>query len=242
MRVLIVSDIHANLNALEAVLADAGAVDATWCLGDLLGYGPDPNECVERIRNLPNLVCLLGNHDAAFLGQIDVDTFNLEARQSLDWVKNRVTEANTDYIQRLPEMTQVGQVTLVHGSPRNPIWEYILDPRTARRNLDYFQTNYCFVGHTHLPILYQFNPEMTIVTVISPELDTNYPLTPRAMLNPGSVGHPRDRDPRASYGIFDTEKAIWQPCRVSYDIDQVQKRIRLAGLPLKHAMRLAEGW
>jgi len=242
MRVLVVSDIHANLNALEAVLADAGSVDATWCLGDLLGYGPDPNECVERIRNLPNLTCLLGNHDAAFLGQIDVDTFNLEARQSLDWVKNRVSDDNMEYIQRLPEMTEVGQVTLVHGSPRNPIWEYILDPRTARRNLDHFQTPYCFVGHTHLPILYQFNPEMTVVTVISPEPDNSYQLTPRALLNPGSVGQPRDRDPRAAYGIYDTEKALWQPHRVTYDIAAVQTRIRLAGLPLKHAMRLAEGW
>jgi diadenosine tetraphosphatase ApaH/serine/threonine PP2A family protein phosphatase len=242
MRVLVVSDIHANLNALEAVLADAGSVDATWCLGDLLGYGPDPNECIERIRNLPSLTCLLGNHDAAFLGQIDVDTFNLEARQSLDWVKNRVSDDNMEYIQRLPEMTEVGQVTLVHGSPRNPIWEYILDPRTARRNLDHFQTPYCFVGHTHLPILYQFNPEMTVVTVISPEPDNSYQLTPRALLNPGSVGQPRDRDPRAAYGIYDTEKAIWQPHRVTYDIAAVQTRIRLAGLPLKHAMRLAEGW
>jgi diadenosine tetraphosphatase ApaH/serine/threonine PP2A family protein phosphatase len=242
MRVLVVSDIHANLTALEAVLADAGQCDATWCLGDLVGYGPDPNECVERIRGLSSLVCLRGNHDAALLDQIDVDSFNNEARQSLLWMKSIITAENVAYLARLPEMTEVSGTTLVHGSPRNPVWEYVLDPRTARHNMDYFQTDLCFIGHTHLPIIYQFVPDLTVVTVIAPETNELRQLTPRAICNPGSVGQPRDRDPRASYAIFDTESQVWQPRRVVYDIDGVQRRIRLAGLPLRHALRLTEGW
>ncbi len=242
MRVLVISDIHANLTALEAVLADAGEVEATWCLGDLVGYGPDPNECVERIRGLPNLVCLLGNHDAAALNQIDVDAFNSEARSSLNWVKGTLSADNLDYIQHLPEVTEVDQVTLAHGSPRNPIWEYILDPRTAHRNLDYFQTPFCFVGHTHLPIIYQFNTALTVVTVMAPEAGDAHTLTARAMANPGSVGQPRDHDPRACYAIFETSEALWEMHRVVYDIEGVQQRIRKAGLPLKHALRLTEGW
>jgi diadenosine tetraphosphatase ApaH/serine/threonine PP2A family protein phosphatase len=242
MRVLVISDIHANLTALEAVLADAGQVDATWCLGDLVGYGPDPNQCVERVRGLPSLVCMLGNHDAALLEQIDVDTFNIEARQSLLWMKTIMTTDNLDYMQRLPEMTEVSVATLVHGSPRNPIWEYVLDPRTARRNMDHFYTSFCFIGHTHLPMIYQFNSDLTVVTVIASEVGDARKLAPRAICNPGSVGQPRDRDPRASFAIFDTESFVWEPRRVAYDIDSVQKRIRQAGLPSKHALRLAEGW
>jgi diadenosine tetraphosphatase ApaH/serine/threonine PP2A family protein phosphatase len=242
MRVLVISDIHANLTALEAVLADAGERDATWCLGDLVGYGPDPNECVERIRDLPNLVCIMGNHDAAALDQIDVDTFNNEARTSLKWVKATLSAENLAFIQRLPEIAETNRVTLAHGSPRNPIWEYILDPRTARRNLDHFQTPFCFVGHTHLPIIYQFNPELTVVTVIAPEAGDLRELTARAVVNPGSVGQPRDHDPRASYAIFDTVTFAWEMHRVDYDIEGVQQRIRQAGLPLKHALRLSEGW
>jgi diadenosine tetraphosphatase ApaH/serine/threonine PP2A family protein phosphatase len=242
MRVLVISDIHANLTALDAVLAEAGERDATWCLGDLVGYGPDPNECVERIRGLPNLVCLMGNHDAAALDQIDVDTFNIEARTSLRWVKATLSADNLAFIQRLPEISETNRVTLAHGSPRNPIWEYILDPRTARRNLDHFQTPFCFVGHTHLPIIYQFNSELTVVTVIAPEAGDTLAITNRVVANPGSVGQPRDHDPRASFVIFDTVKYVWEMHRVAYDIASVQQRIRQAGLPLKHALRLSEGW
>jgi diadenosine tetraphosphatase ApaH/serine/threonine PP2A family protein phosphatase len=242
MRVLVISDIHANLTALDAVLADAGERDATWCLGDLVGYGPDPNECVERIRSLPNLVCLMGNHDAAALEQIDMDSFNNEARTSLMWVKATLSADNLAFIQHLPEIDETNRVTLAHGSPRNPIWEYILDPRTARRNLDHFQTPFCFVGHTHLPIIYQFNSELTIVTVIAPEAGDSRALTGRALANPGSVGQPRDHDPRASYAIIDTVKYVWEAHRVAYNIESVKQRILQAGLPPKHALRLSEGW
>jgi predicted phosphodiesterase len=152
MRVLVLSDIHANLSALDAVLADAGEFDAVWCLGDLVGYGPEPNECVERIRGLPNLVCLLGNHDAAALGQIDTEVFNTEAKLSVQWTQAHLTPENSEFLRSLPDRVENGFVTMAHGSPRNPVWEYILDGRVARKNFDAFNSSYCLVGHTHLPV------------------------------------------------------------------------------------------
>lgn len=243
MRVLVISDIHANLTALEAVLADAGPVDATWCLGDVVGYGPDPNEVVERIRQIPNLTCLLGNHDVAVLGQMDYAVFNTEARRSLIWQKKALSPENATFLENLPQETQIREnVSLAHGSPRDPVWEYILNTLVARLNFEAFQTPYCFVGHSHIQCMFRLDVERDRVSLDILRPNEIYPLQPRAILNPGSVGQPRDRDPRASYAIFDTEAETWEPRRVAYDIEAVQKRIRAAALPEKHAMRLSEGW
>jgi predicted phosphodiesterase len=242
MRILVLSDIHANLTALETVLSDAGPVDATWCLGDVIGYGPDPNECVARIRMLPNLVCLLGNHDAAALSRIPVETFNQDARRSIEWMQNVLTNESYTYMARLPERVAIGQVTLVHGSPRNPVWEYILDLHNAMQNMEHFDTQICMVGHTHLPIAYiAINGSRELRWTVPPEGEC-IEIQSRAILNPGSVGQPRDHDPRASYAIFYPEKNGWEIHRVEYDIRSVQKRIRAADLPMRHALRLIEGW
>ena len=133
MRILVMSDIHANLSALEAVLNDAGLVDAVWCLGDLVGYGPNPNECVQRIQELPNLVCVQGNHDAAALGKIDTEAFNNEAGQALRWTKTTLSTSSLAFLDSLPEKQVVDLVTLTHGSPRRPIWSifWILIPRRS---------------------------------------------------------------------------------------------------------------
>src|SRR5512139_1594557 len=139
MPILIISDIHANLTALEAVLSEAGELEATWCLGDLIGYGPDPNQCIQRIRELPNLLCLIGNHDAAALDLIDVSSFNPEAQQAVLWTQRQLTPANADYLFSLTERIVTEQITLAHGSPRYPIWEYLLDTRTAALNFGYFE-------------------------------------------------------------------------------------------------------
>lgn len=242
MRVLVVSDIHANLPALEAVLAAAGPVDATWCLGDLVGYGPYPNECVERIRDIPNLTCLLGNHDAAALGYIGIDNFNLDARASMVWSQNTLSEASKQYLAQLPEQVVKERVTLAHGSPRNPVWEYILESRTATSNFDYFTTDYCLVGHTHLPILYM-DPNGTghARPILAADRENNR-VTPRMILNPGSVGQPRDRDSRASFAIFDLAEDRWDHYRVEYNVAGVQQQIIALGLPVRHAIRLSEGW
>ncbi len=242
MRILILSDIHANLTALEAVLADAGDFEAVWCLGDLVGYGPDPNECIARVRQLNGLVCLLGNHDAAALGQIDVETFNVEARQAIKWTQGVLTDSSMEFLKHLPEHEVVDLVTLVHGSPRQPVWEYLLDTRTATLNFGYFDTPFCFVGHTHLPVLYYLPDESRVAKLIVPESHMELTMAPRSILNPGSVGQPRDRDPQASYAMYDTAQNKWEYKRVPYDIPDVQARMAAAGLPERHIQRLTAGW
>jgi predicted phosphodiesterase/SAM-dependent methyltransferase len=236
MKILIISDIHANLTALEAVLADA-AIDSVWCLGDLVGYGPDPNECVERVGSLPNLACVMGNHDAAALRQIEVDSFNPEARAAILWTQQKLTSGNVTFLENLPEMQTFDLVTLVHGSPRQPVWEYLLDTRTATVNFEYFETPYCLVGHTHLPMMYYLSEDLISARLIISEDTTQLALSPRAILNPGSVGQPRDRDPRAAYAILDLSEKTWEWRRV-YN-PAVQERMRIK-LPEQHILRLKQ--
>jgi diadenosine tetraphosphatase ApaH/serine/threonine PP2A family protein phosphatase len=242
MQTLVISDIHANLTALKAVLESAGTFDAVWCLGDLVGYGPDPNECVARIRALPNLLCIIGNHDAAALMQIDADTFNPEARSALLWTRKALDENSREFLRGLPEKIEMGEVTLSHGSPRHPVWEYLLDTRTATLNFDYFVTPFCFVGHTHLPVIYTLYNENNLARLNIPEANSKITLPVRAIINPGSVGQPRDRDPRAAFAIYDGEKNIWDYRRVEYNISEVQDRMKKVGLPERHIQRLAAGW
>lgn len=243
MRVLVISDIHANYTALEAVLKDAGTVDETWCLGDLVGYGPDPNAVVEEIRDIPNLTCLLGNHDVAVVGRIPFEAFNGDARRTLEYHERVLSADNMNFLRSLPQNLKVREdASLVHGSPRDSVWEYILNSLSARLNFDHFTTPWCMVGHSHLQCMFRHNAENDRVTLepIRPGEVVN--LKPRLIMNPGSVGQPRDRDPRSAYAIYDTEAKTWEPRRVKYNIEEVQKRIREAKLPEKHAIRLMEGW
>jgi predicted phosphodiesterase len=243
MRILVISDIHANCTALEAVLNDAGTVDETWCLGDMVGYGPDPNAVVDQVREIPNLTCILGNHDMAVIGKIPFEAFNGDARRTLEHHERVLTATNMDYLRALPHNLKVrGQVSIVHGSPRDSVWEYILNTLSARLNFDHFTTPWCFVGHSHLQCMFQLDQATDRVNLFPIRSGDHVTMLPRAILNPGSVGQPRDRDPRAAYAIYDSEKNIWEPRRVMYNIPEVQKRIREANLPEKHAIRLAEGW
>ncbi|GAB4434669.1 MAG: metallophosphoesterase family protein [Anaerolineales bacterium] len=243
MRILVISDIHANYTALEAVLEDAGPADEVWCLGDTVGYGPDPNICVEVLREQPMLTCLLGNHDVAALGKMPFSAFNGDARRSLEWQERVLIPANSDFLRSLPDRPKVrGDVTLVHGSPRDPVWEYIINTLSARLNLEYFDTSFCFVGHTHIQSVFQLDEERDHIKLFAPPIGEKIKLTGRVILNPGSVGQPRDRDPRAAYAIFYPKENAWEARRVEYNIAEVQERIRQAGLPEKHAARLSEGW
>lgn len=243
MRVLVVSDIHSNDTALEAVLADAGAVEEVWCLGDLIGYGPDPNLVVERMREMPRLTCLLGNHDVAVIGKMPFETFNGDARRSLLWTESVLTADNMDFLRSLPQNTKVrGEATLAHGSPRDPLWEYVLNTLSARLNFDHFETPWCFVGHSHIQCMFRLDAATDRITLDVLKEGQPVSLSPRMILNPGSVGQPRDRDSRSSYAIYDTEARTWTPRRVKYNIAEVQQRIRAAKLPEKHALRLTEGW
>jgi diadenosine tetraphosphatase ApaH/serine/threonine PP2A family protein phosphatase len=242
MRVLVLSDVHGNLPALQAVLLDAGPFDQVWCLGDVVGYGPNPNECIRLLRDQPNLVCLLGNHDAAVSGLIPLHTFNLDAKTSVQWTRMALEPDNRRWLESLPEVQVVGQFTLSHGSPRNPIWEYLLDPSTASVSFDHFETDFCLVGHTHMPVQYTFTSSHRPARWSIPPAGQSTLLQPRAILNPGSVGQPRDHDPRTACAILDTEALTWQLRRIPYDVTRVQEDILAAGLPERHAYRLAEGW
>jgi predicted phosphodiesterase len=243
MRVLVMSDIHANYTALVAVLKDAGQVDETWCLGDLVGYGPDPNAVVEEVHDVANLTCLLGNHDVAAIGKMPLETFNGDARRALIYHEKVLTASNMDYLRSLSSNKIVcGEATLAHGSPRDPLWEYILNTLSARFNFDHFDTPCCFVGHSHIQCMFALDEKIDRVTLEQSKADVTITLRPKLILNPGSVGQPRDRDPRAAYAIYDTEARTWTPRRVAYNIAEVQARIRNAGLPEKHATRIADGW
>lgn len=241
---MIISDVHANLTALQAVLVDAGDVDQVWCLGDIVGYGPDPNECIELIRSLPGLKCVKGNHDAAILGEIDTQTFNDEARVSLEWLEGALSAENFSWLEALEEKITLETVTLVHGSPRSPVWEYVMDRRVARENMKLFDTLICLVGHTHIPCIFKMedgiHSEMHLYMMA---VDKPFGLQEKSIVNPGSVGQPRDRNPLASYLIYDDDLAEgWVYRRVAYDVAAVQSRIMAAGLPVRHASRLKEGW
>ena len=243
MRVLVISDIHANYTALEAVLKDAGQVDETWCLGDLVGYGPDPNAVVEELRDITYLTCILGNHDMAAIGKMPLEAFNGDARRSLIYHEKVLSASNMDFMRSLSANVKVrGEATLAHGSPRDPLWEYILNALSAQVNFDHFDTPWCFVGHSHIQCVFALDEETNRVTVNQTKADETITLRRKMILNPGSVGQPRDRNPRAAYAIYDTEARTWTPRRVAYNISEVQEGIRTAGLPEKHAIRIAEGW
>ncbi|MBL8116769.1 MAG: metallophosphoesterase family protein [Anaerolineae bacterium] len=243
MRILIISDIHANLTAFETVLNDAkGQWEYVWCLGDVVGYGPDPNECVDLLRTLPHL-CLAGNHDWAALGRLDIRTFNPDARVAVNWTRETLTKDNIEYLDALPTTFVIGNYTLAHGSPREPVWEYILEPLIATLNFPHFETPYCLVGHTHQPIIYELMNEDGDTAAIPPSYGLQRQLNGRRqIINPGSVGQPRDQNPNAAYAILDVETNIWEHRRIPYDIAAVQKRMRTYGMPDRLVNRLEHGW
>lgn len=243
MRYLVVSDIHANLVALEAVIADATPFDAIWCLGDIVGYGPDPNECVNLLREYDELVCLAGNHDWAALGKLNLESFNVDARNAATWTQQMISDDTRSYLKSLPSLRTIGEFTLAHGSPRQPVWEYILEPLVAFINFMEFSSNYCLVGHTHTPAIFEQNaPEATCV-VHQPRYGEPIALDgPRLIINPGSVGQPRDSDPRSAYAILDTDSMTWEHRRIEYPIQETQNRMRQHGLPHRLVARLQYGW
>ncbi len=242
MRVLIISDIHANLAAFKAVLADAdGQWEQIWCLGDIIGYGPNPNQCVDLLQE-QNHISLSGNHDWAALGKLDISSFNRVARLAITWTKNRLTPESIEYLRSLPAHIEMPNFTLAHASPRQPVWEYILDAETAAINFDYFKTPYCLVGHTHVPVIYEANKEKH-VSAHPPAYDAPLQLTSnRHIINPGSVGQPRDANPDAAYALLDTESLMWQHKRTPYPIAETQALMREEKMPDRLIERLSYGW
>lgn len=243
MRILIISDIHANLTAFETVMSNAkGQWDYVWCLGDVVGYGPDPNECVELLKTMPHL-CLAGNHDWAALARLDIRTFNPDARHAVEWTQETLKPENVAYLEALPTTFVIGDYTLAHGSPREPVWEYILEPLVAALNFPHFETPYCLVGHTHQPVIYEMVSENGDTEAHSPQYNTPITLNGRRqIINPGSVGQPRDANPDAAYAILDLTTNAFEHRRIPYDISATQARMREQGLPERLIARLEHGW
>ena len=240
MRTLVISDVHSNLTALEAVIAAAGQFERVWCLGDIVGYGPDPNECIALIRTLPEVTSIMGNHDAAIMGFLDLNAFNDGARLAIEQQANMLTQESRDFLELLDVRTALGEVSFAHGSPRNPIWEYMLSYSVAEANFDAYDTQICLFGHSHVPMIFIENKPAKPLALLPAHADM-WRSQKRFMLNPGSVGQPRDHNPKASFVIYDDEEQIWQFQRVSYDIDSVAQRIIKRGLPAYFGKRLFQG-
>ena len=244
MRILVLSDIHANLPALEAVLKDAAPFDTIWCIGDVVGYGPQPSECVELLTAHDH-VCVAGNHDWAALGKLDIHDFNLDAQKATLWTQKQLTGPAREYLEQLPTRLELGDFTLVHGSPREPIWEYILLTSTATTSFAWFETPYCFVGHTHTPAIFEepANDVSGAARCLTVQFDEPMALgEQRLIINPGSIGQPRDGDARASYIILDLDERSFCYHRTLYPVNSTQAQMRDHHMPDRLVNRLAHGW
>ena len=241
MRVAVVSDIHSNLHALEEVLAaiDREAPDELWCLGDLVGYGPRPNECCATIGERAD-VCLAGNHDLAVRGTIDLEEFHGEAGLAATWTREVLEQQWKELLDGLEPEGSAHGVALYHGSARDPIWEYVLSDEGALATLEVADSPLVLVGHSHVALqVVQSGDELAGgVAPDGKELELD---GVRALLNPGSVGQPRDGDPRAAYLLLDlaAQRATFH--RVEYDVQTTQREMRDAGLPEMLAARLQLG-
>jgi len=243
MRYVIIADIHANLAAFTAVLADAerrGKVEEVWCLGDVVGYGPDPHECIALLRQT-NHICVAGNHDWAAIGKLDTSNFNPDAAAACHWTEQQLSSEDVDYLSNLPLIMQRGDFTLVHGSPKEPIREYLLSTSNAKDNFAYFHSQFCLVGHSHMPLVFSCN-ETGDCSFSQFLTDTELTLGKnRLIINPGGAGQPRDGNPLASYAIYDSETVLFKLYRVPYDINATQARMVEHGLPMRLIARLSYG-
>jgi diadenosine tetraphosphatase ApaH/serine/threonine PP2A family protein phosphatase len=239
MRVAVLSDIHSNIVALDAVLSHAGDVDAIWHLGDVVGYGPEPDAVVARLDER-DATGVRGNHDAAAVGGREIEWFNPEARAAVEWTRDTMAPTTRAWLDALPERCVIDDVLLVHGSPRDPLREYVTDRAAAGDNMAAQETQHALHGHTHVPVAWMATPDH--VALIQPSAADAIELGAyRTLINPGSVGQPRDGDARASYLVLDQERSRVTWHRVAYDIDRVQARMRAVGLPERLASRLSFG-
>lgn len=241
MRVGVISDIHGNAAALETVLEalDGERLDAVWCLGDLVGYGPDPNRCCELVAHRADL-CLVGNHDLGVLGSIPLEEFSPDAAAAARWTETVLAEFSRSYLESLEPQAKADGAELFHASPRDPVWDYVLTEPVARESLEMTKAPVIMVGHSHVPL-----------AMILENGRANGGLAPggheadlgqgRWLLNPGSVGQPRDNDPRAAYLVLDHEERRAWFRRVPYPVERTQAEIRERGLPDTLAQRLALG-
>ena len=243
MRYAIISDIHSNLEAFESVIKaiEKQRIDKCLFLGDIVGYGANPTEC---IRELKKMDCLLvaGNHDWGTVELTSLEYFNSYAREAIEWTKERLSEKDKDFIHSLPLFERIGNITIVHSTLENPEeWNYIYSTFQAHRNIELQETPLLFIGHSHLPIFFFENLkedepiQYTIEEKI--EIKEGY----KYIINVGSVGQPRDGNPKASYAIYDDEKNFVEINRIEYDVKKAKEKILEAGLPQILGERLEHG-
>lgn len=232
MRLALISDIHANLESLQQVLQRIGTerVDTIACMGDIVGYGPNPNECIDLVRQHCSII-IRGNHDAGAVGTVSSGEFNKEGKIAIEWTRAQLTEENREFLKDLPMNAEADDVTFVHSSPEDPEkWHYVAAWQHFQRVFDHFATRFCCIGHTHIPAI--VSPDHAVRGYVKGE---------RHVINCGSVGQPRDSDPRASFAILNTHNDFAEIIRVPYDIRKTADAIREAGLPEFLGKRLTFG-
>ncbi|MEW6535713.1 MAG: metallophosphoesterase family protein [Candidatus Auribacterota bacterium] len=241
MKYAILSDIHGNIDALNSVVADCKNknVDKYLCLGDIVGYGASPAECIKKIRSL-DAVCVMGNHDHAVVGLTDISYFNSHAKAAAQWTADVLSEEDLAYLKNLPFIVKIEEasITLVHSTLESPeMWHYMLSDIEADRNLKKLDTQLCFIGHSHMPAMFQeqYNSKALF------DFLNHITIRQKTIVNVGSVGQPRDNNPRASYVLYDSDEKIVYFERVEYNIKSAQKKIIKAGLPKILATRLEMG-
>ena len=241
MRVAVISDIHGNVHALERVLDQVARArpDALWCLGDLVGYGPRPNECCELVRERAD-ICLVGNHDLGVLGELDLDDFAPDAAAAARWTRTVLTDEARAFLASLQPKAAPAGAELYHASPRDPVWEYVLSPEAAIAAFEVTSAPLVLVGHSHVALA--ITEQGRRLRGGTAPAETSVDLSAgRWLLNPGSVGQPRDGDPRAAWLLLDLEGGSADFRRVEYSIEHTQAEIRKARLPEPLAARLAAG-
>lgn len=243
MRLAIISDIHGNLEALETVLADIDSqnIDEVLCLGDVVGYGVNPNECLDAVRERCSIL-LLGNHDAAAVGMLSTHHFNIHAKIAIEWTTQALSKAAKTFLQALPLRKVQHQHTFVHATPYEPnMWYYITSLEEAAFNFQFFETQACFIGHTHIPIMIVLDKEKELYVHQDGAIKFDDKPDCRFLINVGSVGQPRDRNPNACYGIIDDEARTFEHRRLTYDVAKTQNKMRKEKMPEFLIMRLQDG-
>lgn len=243
MKIGIMADIHSNREALDAVLDELINIEQFYCVGDIIGYGADPVYCLNKMKEI-DCLCIKGNHEGAITGELELYYFNDYARQSLEWTMKQLREQDFQYIYNLPKKVEINDDILgVHGSPRQPLWEYILDEQTAEEIFNKFDFKVYFIGHSHVPGIFTFHRKNNIIKYFGAIEGADLALDDKHsyIVNCGSVGQPRDGNPQASYVLFDTEKGSINIKRVNYSIAVAQKKMVQANLPNFLIERLALG-
>jgi len=241
MKYAILSDVHGNLEAFQEVIKDLSKekIDQVFFLGDIVGYGANPNQCIEILQELTPFV-VAGNHDWATVGLTDSSYFNPVAKAAIEWTTRKITMNHREFLKNLPLIQNHYNLTLVHATPYKPeLWNYILSLQEASSSFHYYDQQICFIGHSHTPVAFEQDEEGK--TYVLP--DTTFTLTEshRYIINVGSIGQPRDGDYRAAYGIYNQDDSRFILKRIYYDVERTQKKIIEAGLPHFLALRLASG-